>query len=841
APAARETAPRESGCPACGTKKTRAARPRMASTTSVPGGKQPCSGSLWPPGRAPRPTADGIVCVLQNRPASADSRVRFTAVAVDAGARVAAGDERGALVVVDAARNRFERVATLDARATALAWVGDRVACAVCHPRAPRLVAVDAATGTLSEVAAAHAPGTSIATLDARDRLVVTAARDAARFWTLDGDWLRQSAFEGAGAEVAAAAVGTDGNAVVLDRDGVVHLVDPSSGQATAQLSPRQHGEAPSRGVWCCLAALPGGAVVAGGPLLCEWAPGGAFERLSAPPPRARSLVALLRAGSDLLALGEDGRLNALDVSQTSAAAATLAVAPRAVVVAAAAAGASVAVATADGELLLLDLAVARRRQPVGPTPLRRYFPAPEPAAPEPAPAPAPAPWDFKGPPALPPPPRPRRAAPRRGAPLHRVARPCDADALTPARLRRVLGEEGEFPAEHRSLAWRALLDLPERQAAFDALRCGDGGQGAAVDAAARAAAACRRRAAKLPRSNAATALVECCGALGRWCPALADADWLPAAVYPFALAFEGDALCTFETVVCLLGKWARGWLACWPEPPLPALNAVERLLQNYDAEVAAHLGALGCTPTDWAWPVLRSFLSECLRKEDWLRLWDHILARPDRPHRLLLAPVAVATAARGPMLAAESVHDVVRLVRSPLACGSAVWPELWALERRCAADPLLARLARAEPDGAKTTGPAALARGLASIAGAANVANDRFPMPLPRGDSVAAYPKLAYEPRQATDIARAEFRRVAAEHGASRDRRLAENAEARAAEAAEEAAKKLLADQEAAARAEEAALARQQAEDGAAQCINQTVATRLRHGSIMTSTPPTR
>ena len=80
--------------------------------------------------------------------------------------------------------------------------------------------------------------------------------------------------------------------------------------------------------------------------------------------------------------------------------------------------------------------------------------------------------------------------------------------------------------------------------------------------------------------------------------------------------------------------------------------------------------------------------------------------------------------------------------------------------------------------------------------------------MPLPRADkSVAAYPKLAYEPRQATDIARAEFRRVAAEHGASRDRRLAENAEARAAEAAEEAAKKLLADQEAAARAEEAAL----------------------------------
>ena len=75
----------------------------------------------------------------------------------------------------------------------------------------------------------------------------------------------------------------------------------------------------------------------------------------------------------------------------------------------------------------------------------------------------------------------------------------------------------------------------------------------------------------------------------------------------------------------------------------LPALDAAERLLQNYDAEVAAHLAALGCTPTDWAWPILRSFLSECLKKQDWLRLWDHVLARPDRAHRLLLAPVALA------------------------------------------------------------------------------------------------------------------------------------------------------------------------------------------------------
>ena len=204
----------------------------------------------------------------------------------------------------------------------------------------------------------------------------------------------------------------------------------------------------------------------------------------------------------------------------------------------------------------------------------------------------------------------------------------------------------------------------------------------------------------------------------------------------------------------------------------------------------------------------------------------------PTGPH---LAAPAPPRRRRGADAVADSVHSLPSARPAPgsaAACGGC------GRRRQCAADPRCSRASRPSPT-ARTTGPAALARGLASIAGARGPRS--VSMPLPRDNSVAAYPKLAYEPRQATDIARAEFRRVAAEHGASRDRRLAENAEARAAEAAEEAAKKLLADQEAAARAEEAALARQQAEDGAAQCINQTVATHLRHGSIMTSTPPTR
>ena len=66
-------------------------------------------GRLWRPGTAPVPGRDGVVVTLLNRPARSSStlRLRFTCVDLDNGtARVAAADERGALVLVDAPRRR---------------------------------------------------------------------------------------------------------------------------------------------------------------------------------------------------------------------------------------------------------------------------------------------------------------------------------------------------------------------------------------------------------------------------------------------------------------------------------------------------------------------------------------------------------------------------------------------------------------------------------------------------------------------------------------------------------------------------------------------------------------
>ena len=250
--------------------------------------------------------------------------------------------------------------------------------------------------------------------------------------------------------------------------------------------------------------------------------------------------------------------------------------------------------------------------------------------------------------------------------------------------------------------------------------------------------------------------MVACCGALGRWCPALAGAEWLPGAVYPFAVVFGGDALCCFETLASVLGRWARGWLACWPEPPLPMLAAVEEVLEALDPELSCHLKSLDCPATAWAWPLLRSMLSEALPKRAWLRVWDALLSAPDAPELLLLSPVALAMTCRGSLRGCATADDVKRFVRAPLACGDdAVLRTLKRLGAVVQADSRLSRLARGEPDDAladEAVDGSRLARGLASIARDANESYERFPFPLPRD---APYPAIAYYPRRAVDFAR--------------------------------------------------------------------------------------
>jgi len=213
---------------------------------------------------------------------------------------------------------------------------------------------------------------------------------------------------------------------------------------------------------------------------------------------------------------------------------------------------------------------------------------------------------------------------------------------LSDRTLRAVLARDGRFPDGRRLLAWHYLLRTPGNTAEARRLLA-SGPHPAFDDLGARFPMRSRRLLA---------ALQDVCGALARWTPALADAPWLPAFVFPFLKACGRAPLSScVELCAALLANFAPTFLEAFPMAPVPTLGAAEAALRATDPQLADHLVALGLTPERWAWPMLRSALSEVLPRTSWLRLWDGLLA---------------AAAGGGARLVASAVA-YVRLHRSTL------------------------------------------------------------------------------------------------------------------------------------------------------------------------------
>lgn len=110
--------------------------------------------------------------------------------------------------------------------------------------------------------------------------------------------------------------------------------------------------------------------------------------------------------------------------------------------------------------------------------------------------------------------------------------------------------------------------------------------------------------------------LERCLSALAHWAPVTAELDFAPALAYPFVRLFGADELAAFETVMAVLTHWGRDWLATFPVPPVPLLSLVARQLQHADAPLASHLERLRVSVQEYAWPMLRSVMTEVLDKE---------------------------------------------------------------------------------------------------------------------------------------------------------------------------------------------------------------------------------
>jgi hypothetical protein len=124
-----------------------------------------------------------------------------------------------------------------------------------------------------------------------------------------------------------------------------------------------------------------------------------------------------------------------------------------------------------------------------------------------------------------------------------------------------------------------------------------------------------------------------------------------------------GDAIGACEAVMTVLLNWCGGWAEMFPYPPLSELGRIKALLEFHDSQLADHLLACGAGPDVFAWPMLRSLLSEVLPREDvrprvcllkelgvylrnsvvlqWCQLWDNLITNAYDPSLLLFAVVA--------------------------------------------------------------------------------------------------------------------------------------------------------------------------------------------------------
>jgi hypothetical protein len=141
--------------------------------------------------------------------------------------------------------------------------------------------------------------------------------------------------------------------------------------------------------------------------------------------------------------------------------------------------------------------------------------------------------------------------------------------------------------------------------------------------------------------------------ALAHWCEALACCAFLPGFVYPWLQLFGRNECLCVETCIMFLLNWGNSWFSFWPSPPLQSLAAVDRLLFVLDPQLVRHLGGIQTSAKDYAWPLLRTCLSEVLDRKAWLHLMDHVLLQP--PDHMIFILVAFLHHCRRPLLSVQN------------------------------------------------------------------------------------------------------------------------------------------------------------------------------------------
>ncbi|XP_057321292.1 TBC1 domain family member 31 [Microplitis mediator] len=228
-------------------------------------------------------------------------------------------------------------------------------------------------------------------------------------------------------------------------------------------------------------------------------------------------------------------------------------------------------------------------------------------------------------------------------------------DNLRLDRLLPILKEYGEYPDCYRSIIWRTIMNLPNNKKAFTGLINKVPGDLIIrlVDDH------------KLADTTKSSLLALTFSKLVKFCPMLAESSFIPEFIFPFLMVFKKDHLLAYEATLTVILNYCQKWFEYHPFPPLNILGIIENILAEVDPVLIKHYYEKNITSTVYAWPLLRTAMSEVLTDCEWLILWDHLLSYR-RPTLLLMCVVAYNICSKRVILLLNDRGNIEEFYRQP-------------------------------------------------------------------------------------------------------------------------------------------------------------------------------
>lgn len=227
-------------------------------------------------------------------------------------------------------------------------------------------------------------------------------------------------------------------------------------------------------------------------------------------------------------------------------------------------------------------------------------------------------------------------------------------DVLKIETLENILRDFDEFPARYRATIWNHVLKLPRNKEAYRTI----------VNRGPHPAFEKLEETFDVIDADLLLALKRILWAVCHWCPLFGQVAYLPLLVFPFVKVFRDDPLTCFEVIVTVISNWCHDWFEYYPAPPLLVLADVDLLLAAACPTLLSHFKAKRVTAQVYAWPLLRSLLSEVFTEDEWLRVWDHVVLYREQPAFLPAVVAAYAIVSQNSLLQCEREEDFQRYFR---------------------------------------------------------------------------------------------------------------------------------------------------------------------------------